>query len=179
MDASFILWIQSETETLTHFFCYPLVTLVSTLCSEPHGLILENCRVESLRQVLEQHVPLTGFLPQIQRPNLLPSQINTIPYVSYMAQISAPSRSILGSRRLSTSCPDQHVCKEGPEAERKTFYQMGAPSWVWNVWKNMENEFDNCQPINFGENRQTSWHVWKNTAAQFKCIVLHINAEQR
>lgn len=79
-----------------------------------------SCTLESPRQVLEQHVPLTGIVPQ--KPKLLPSQTNAIPYVGYVTQISAPSPSVLGSHRRSTSCPDQLVCEGGPVAERKTFY---------------------------------------------------------
>lgn len=36
---------------------------------------------------MEQHVPLTGFVPR--KPKLLPSKTNTIPYVGYVTQISA------------------------------------------------------------------------------------------
>lgn len=127
---------------MTPLSLYLLVPLVSAC--PPQGALREDawsnldfsprrCALESPRQVLEQHVPLTGFVPQ--KPKLLPSKTNTIPYVGYVTQISArppqcwvhadgahPGQTSLSVRE------NQRLLLDGGLLHRH-----------WNVWKNMEN----------------------------------------
>lgn len=109
-------------------------------------------KVGGLCYVPEADIWTTCSLSQTHSP----PQSNTIPYVCFVTQISTRPPQYW----VSTDWAHHHTNLSDWEDQRlrgKPFIIQGLLPGLWNVWRNMENQFDSYQPLN----------IWRKTEKHF------------